>query len=879
MLDRIGQEYRPFLVGVVDRCRRAALWVVLAGLAVAGLSLGYSVNYLTLDTDPMNLLDPDLPFRQLSRSFDAAFPQLDDLIVVVVDQGSPEDRRDAVHELARLLGRQSSLVSSVYQPQQYDFFDRYGLLYFEVDELWRLDERLTEWEPFLGTLVHDPSLRGLFSMLTLALKEDPTPEQRKLLTNVFDVLSKTIDAHRLGKPHASSWKEALIEDLTDKSDPSYGFLLVKPKLDYSSLEAAVGPIEFLRQHGRDLEDRLGVRIRLTGSIPIEAEERELIAQGAGLAAGLSLGLVAIVLIVGFRSVWLVVAMVSTLVVGLLWTFGFVVAAIGSLNLITAAAPVLFIGLGVDFGIQFGMRYREEFAQVGEHEVALRRAVAGVGGAMTLAAVAAALSFFSFLPTSYQGFAELGLIAGGGMFIALFANVTFFPALLTLFPRVRVVVPANVSKDDAANPLVIRYRRVILGVLVPVMIGAIAVLPTLRFDFNPLHLRDLSSEGVSTFQELLGDPDTSPYRIDVLVDSLPDADALANRLKSVPEVDRVMTLSSFVPGEQDEKLAIIDELALVLDPVLTPQDPVEAPGEKEEVQAITDFRAILAVHASKNHLDDFNDNLKTLMHSIDNLLSGSHESPFFVHALRTRLIGDFPRWLDQLRELMSADRISLETLPDSLRNHYLSQDGKTRVEVFPARNVNDNEALRQFVDSVQQVAPHAGGSPVGILQGGRAIINACVQATILAIVASAALLLAVLRRSREVLLVLLPLVLTMILTVAVCLALGISLNLANVIASPLVLGLGIAFGIYLILRIRENRSLVQVVRSSTSQAVFFSALTTMASFGALSFSQHPGMASLGLLLVVTLTLAMVCALVVLPALIAELEQRGWWGVRE
>ena len=878
MLDRIGQGYRAFLVRVVDFCRRAALWVVLAGLAAAGLSLGYAVNYLTLDTDPMNLLDPDLPFREVSLDFDEAFPQLDGLIVVVVDQGSPERRRDAVHELARLLERQSSLISSVYQPQQDDFFDQYGLLYFDVDELWRLDERLTRWEPFLGTLAHDPSLRGLFSMLTQALEENPTPEQRALLAKVFDGLNEAIEAQRLGRPHVSSWRQTMLEDVTDRGDPLHGFLLVKPKLDYSSLEAAVGPIDFLRQRRGELEDRFGVRIRLTGPVPIEAEERETIAQGAGLTAGLSLGLVAVVLIVGLRSLRLVATMVATLVVGLLWTAGFVAAAIGSLNLITASAPVLFIGLGVDFGIQFGMRYREEFSRIGDHELALRRAAAGVGGALTLAAVAAALSFFSFLPTSYRGFAELGLIAGGGMFIALVANATFFPALLTLFPLTRAVVPASNVKGDSTTSTVpiLRYRRVILGALVPVVIGAIAVLPTFQFDFNPLHLRDPSSESVSTFQELLADPDTSPYIIQVLADGLPEADALANRLESVPEVDRVVTLVSFVPSAQEEKLAMIDELALVLDPILTPQDPVAAPSAAEEVQALTDFRTTLAVYEGKPWPGHLNDHLKTLRGSIETLFADSREPTDFVHDLRARLIGDFPAWLDRLRALMSADVISLETLPDSLKNHYLSQDGRTRVEIFPAHNVNDNQALRRFVARVQEVVPRASGSPVGILEGGRAIVTACVQATLLAIAASAALLFVVLRRYREVLFVLLPLVLTMILTVAACLALGVPLNLANVIAVPLVLGLGIAFGIYLVLRTREQGALVHVIRSSTSQAVLFSALTSMASFGALSFSRHPGMASLGLLLVVALTLALVCALVVLPALMAELEQRGWWA---
>ena len=876
----MGRGYQAFLIWLVDHCRRAAVWVVIGAFVTTGLSVVYTANHLTLDTDPIHLLDPDLPFRQLQRDFYATFPQLDDLILVVVDQGSAQRRRDAVHELATLLERQPSLFASVYQPQQDEFFDKYGLLYFDVDELWRLDERLAEWSPFLGTLVQDPSLRGLFSILTLALDEDPTPEQQQVLANAFALVSEAIDAQRLGRPSTSSWERTMLEDVTSKSDPSRGFLLAKARLDYSSLEAAGGPLEFLRRHGDGLEERLGVRIRLTGPVPIEAEERETIARGAGLAVGLSLGLVSFVLIVGFRSLRLVGAMLCTLVVGLLWTSVFVVAAVGSLNFISASVPVLFIGLGVDFGIQFGLRYREEFSQVGDHEAALRRAVAGVGGAMTLAAVAAALSFFSFLPTSYRGFAEMGLIAGVGMFIALLANLTVFPALLTVFPlsRSRVASHTKIAGGGVPdNPVlgsIIRYRWMILGVLVPVTCVAVLVAPRLQFDFNALHLRDPSTEGVSTFQELLADPDTSPYAIQVLADNLPAADALADGLRSLPEVDQVVTLSSFVPGDQDEKLAIIDEMALVLESVLIPQEGVEAPGEEEEVQAMKAFRAALRVHASRNWQGALDENLKPLMQAIDTLFHDSRGSTLFVRDLRTRLMGDFPKWLERLRGLLAPDEVTLETLPESLTSHYSAPDGRTRVEVFPTENVEENQALRRFVSSVQQRAPRAIGSPVSILEGGQTIIDACIQATILAIVVAALLLLVVLRRLGETLFVLLPLVLTLLFTVATCLALGIPLNLANVIALPLVLGLGIAFGIYLILRKREadSHSIVEVLRSSTSQAVLFSALTTMSSFGALGFSHHPGMASLGVLLVVVLILALVCALVILPALLSALEQR-------
>ncbi|MFB3115248.1 MAG: MMPL family transporter, partial [Nitrospirales bacterium] len=526
LLDRVAMVYQQFLVQLVDLCRRVAIWVVIGLLIITGFLLVYTVNNLTLDTNPLNLLDPDLPFRHLDQDFVSAFPELDNLIVVVIDQGTTDGVRDAVRQLAADLRGQPALFSSVYDPAQGEFFDTYGLLYLNTDELWNLDERLSKWEPFLGTLVHDPSLRGLFSMLTLALDEQPNADEQVLLGKVFNLLSESIEAQIAGTPNSSSWKEAMLDDVTKHGDPKRGFLLTKPRLDYSTMEGAGEPMEFIRQQSKGLKETFEVRVRMTGTIPIETEERETLSQGASLAAMMSISMVCIILFLGLRSIRLVGAMLATLIVGLIWTGAFAVFAIGSLNFISAAAPVLFIGLGIDFGIQFGMRYREAFDRLGAHDVALRQAAGGVGGALTLSAIAAALSFFSFLPTAYRGFAELGLIAGGGMFLALFANLTFFPALLTILPIPRS--QSQKSRDPSEKemrtqvPFVLRYRRPILFLMAPITLAAVAALPLLRFDFNPLHLRDPTTEGVSTFQELLEDPDTSPYVIQVVAQNLAEA---------------------------------------------------------------------------------------------------------------------------------------------------------------------------------------------------------------------------------------------------------------------------------------------------------------------------------------------------------------------
>ena len=877
--DRVAGCFQHVLVQLVDLCRRWAMWAVIGLLSLSGLLLVYTVKNLTLDTNPLNLLDPNLPFRQLDEDFISAFPQLDKLIIIVIDQADTDTVRDAFQLLSVAIKEQPSLFSFVYDPRQGEFFDTYGLLYLSPDELWKLDERLSKWEPFLGTLVHDPSLRGLFSMLTLALEEKPGADEQVVLAKVFKLLSEAIESQVAGKPNPSSWKEAMLDDVTKKGDPKRRFLLVKPHLDYSTLEGARGPIRFIRQQSKVLEERLGVRVRMTGSIPIETEERESLSQGASIAAMLSFSLVCIILLLGLRTFRLVGAMLVTLIMGLIWTGAFAVFAIGSLNFISASVPVLFIGLGVDFGIQFGMRYREAFDRLGVHDVALREAAGGVGGALTLAAIAAALSFFSFLPTAYRGFAELGLIAGGGMFLALLANVTFFPALLTVLPisknQQKKVLDSAIGESADQMPVVLRWRRLILLLTVFLTVAAMFVMPMLQFDFNPLHLRDPSTEGVATFQELLEDPGTSPYVIQIVTPNLMDANELAGDLKQLNVVDRVLTLSKFIPGDQEEKLDIIEEMSLVLDPILMPGDPLLPPSSAEETQAVQEFRQKLVAGNPPTWEPEFANSILALSEGFNRFEGQFHWTPESLAELRNRLIGNFPKWLDRLRKLMSTSEVRFENLPQGLRDHYLAKDGRARVEVFPIFNGNDNERLQQFVKGVQQVEPRAIGSPVAIVEGGQAIIDSCMQAVWVALLASTVLLFIVLRYPRDVLLVLLPLLLTMVLTVAASIVLHVPLNLANVVALPLVLGLGIAFGIYLVLRRREGKSIAQVLYSSTSKAVFFSALTTMASFGALGFSRHQGMASLGILLVLTLTLALFCALVVLPALIAELENRGWW----
>ena len=866
--------YKELMVWLVDISRRGAGWVVMGAILLSAVCLYYTATHLYLDTDTGKMLDPNLPYRQLDVEFERAFPQFNDLIVVVIESDTAERAEEVADEMATRLHETPTLYHSIYQPGKGPFFAQNGLLYLDIDDLWKVDERLTEAEPFLGTLSRDPSLRGLFSVLEQAFDEPLSSANQELLTKIFDGISDISDAQLEGHVSRPFWRKQLLDDAIEPKDLYRSFVLVKPRLDFTSLQVGGGGLTNIRHLASQLqtEGQHGVRIRLTGPVALSDDELGSIPQGAGLATLLSFCLVFFILFTGLRSGRLVGAILLTLILGLTWTAAFATLAIGHVNVISICFPVLFMGLGVDFGIQFGMRYREELEKGKSHTPALQDAAIGIGPSLTLAAVTAAISFFSFVPTGYQGLAELGLISGGGMFIALIANLTLLPALLSLFP---LKLSMKRERDGALwwlGSWMVGHKRITLSITLVTLLAACLLLPLAQFDFNPLHMSDPKLESVATFLDLLNDPETTPYTISVLTGNLKEAETLAVHLEQLEEVDKTVTLASFVPSEQDEKLAIIEEMNLVLQPITMPGDKIPPPTIEEQVQSLEAFQQEIT------HPDtiELGEQLLGSMQRLDQTLNRLKTTPGWpdltLQSLEERLLADLPKNLERIRDLLSAIRVTLEDLPEDVRDQYIASDGRARVEVFPNHNLSDNKDLRQFVRAVQTIAPQATDTPVALLEGGNVVVNACIQATIITLIGAIVILLAALSRIRDALLVLLPLVIAAVLTIASTVLFDVPLNLANIIAIPLLFGLGIAFGIYLMLRKRSGMDFDTLFHSSTPRAVLFSALTTMASFGTLAFTDHPGTASIGLLLTIALSAALVCTLVVLPAIVAELEER-------
>ena len=858
----------------VDLVRRLA-WPTLAGaILLTAVGGWYTAGHLEMNTDTQSLISQQLGYWRTFRVLEQAFPQLRDNLVIVVEGDSPDRAEDAANALLARLEQNDRLFKDIFFPTGDSFFRREGLLFLDTTELQDLSDRLAQAQPLLGTLAEDQSVRGLFEVLGEAAEGIELGEvDPGLLVRPLGMIADTVEGRLGGQPARLSWRD-LMTGLPDRPTDRRQIIELKPRVDYESFAPAHKAVKAVRAAAAalSLDPAHGVKLRITGGAAMDEDELKSVEQGVGLASAVSLVLVTVLVFLGLRSPRLVFATLATLLLSLVWTAAFAALAIGYLNLISVAFAVLFIGLAVDFSIQFGLRYKESVDQGADLAEALRNAAANTGIAVTLAAVCAAIGFFAFVPTSYVGLSQLGIIAGVGMFIGLFATLTLLPAMLCVMP----LGPSRRAAEDrngrAVGGFLERHARAVCWGALALGIVSLAALPYAHFDIDPINLKDPSSESVQAYLDMTKDSDTSPYAINIMAPNLTDADALAKRLDKLPEVDSTVTLSSFVPQDQEAKLALIDQMATFLTPVLEGRQQEAPPSDAARLRAAEELRQKLVELAASPKAGPVAEPARRLGELLGRYAAGPGRDPAAYRELEEALVGNLPGRLRGLFEAMKAEPVTLESLPASLKARYVAADGRARIEVFPAERLTNEDALRRFVDSVREIAPDATDTPVLLLEGGKVVVGAFEQAGAIALAAIGLLLVVVLRSFWDSLLVLLPLTLAAVLTVALVVVAGMSFNFANIIALPLLFSLGVAFGIYLVLRHRETHRVADLLRTSTPRAVLFSALTTMVSFSSLMVSSHRGTASMGYLLGICLTLALACTLVILPALLTWREQR-------
>jgi len=844
----------------------------LAFLLLGAFGASYFTRHVAISTDSKKLMSSSLPWRQQEVMLDAAFPERINRILAVIDAATPEAADNAAESLVTELAPRSDVIHTIERVGGGDFFERNGILFLSLDEVRRNTADLISAQPFLGTLAADPTLHGVMRTLSQSLegvrREKTTLEDlRPALAAIADALQSLAD----GRTAAFSWR-TLIAGRPAKPSELRRFVSIRPVLEFGDLQPGGKATTVIREaiSRLGLTPDKGVRARLTGSVVLADEEFDSIAEGAALNGAVTVLLVGVVLWLALKKARIILAVFVNLLVGLVLTAAVGLWMVGALNPISVAFAVLFVGLGVDFGIQFSVRYRSERYAGGDLDLALVATARGMAAPLVLAAASIATAFYSFLPTAYVGLSELGLIAGTGIIIAFVTTITLLPALLSVLNPAGEAEPIGYAALAPLDRFLHDQRKWVVGLTLAATILGLPLLAGLRFDFNPLNLRPQNSESMSTLLELMNDPDTTPNTIDVLRSNLAEALSTAERLRGLPEVSQVVTLQSFIPEDQETKLALIDDASFFFQNTLAPEqtDPESTPAA---TSAAIDALALELSEAARG-LDT---PAAVQARRLAGLLAAlAKAAPAQLDEAQRLLTAPLKTTLRQVRQLLTAEPVSIDSLPPTLKQLWVAADGRAVLQISPKGDANDNANLRRFVASVRTVVPDAAGTPISMIEAAMTMVTAFVEAGILSILAIALVLFVALRRWIDVALTLVPLLVAIVVTLEICVVIGLKLNFANIIALPLLLGVGVAFKIYYMVAWRSGET--NFLQSSLTRAIFFSACTTAIAFGSLWLSHHPGTSSMGKLMALSLLTTLAAAVIFQPALMATQQQSSHAG---
>src|SRR3981189_438557 len=446
----------------------------------------------SINTDIEGLISQDLAWRQRELELSKAFPR--NGVLVVVKATTPENAEQATNALAQALSKNPDLFPKVKQLDSGDFFERNGFLFESPADVRRTAEGLTRAQPLIAALAGDPSLRGVMTALSFTAEGVKAGQIRlEQLARPLSLADRTLSDVLSGKPATFSWQE-LLQGRPPTAKQLRHLIGVQPTLDFSELQPGRKAEDGIRRAAADLDlqDKLGATVNLTGEVPMNDDQFSVIRYSAVRATLTAVFGVFIVLLLAFRSWKSIAGVFFSLLVGLAASAALGLAIVSSFNLISISFFVLFVGLGVDFGIQFSVRHRAERHEHIDLYQALRWAARKAGDPLSLAGAAPAVGFFAFLPTSYRGLSELGLIAGCGMLIAFVCSITLVPAMLALLKPPGETAPVGFRRLAPLDDFLQRHRIAVIAGTFLVVLAGIPLLFHLQFDFHPVDLQSPNS---------------------------------------------------------------------------------------------------------------------------------------------------------------------------------------------------------------------------------------------------------------------------------------------------------------------------------------------------------------------------------------------------
>jgi len=880
-------------------CRRPLVTTAISLLlAVAGVT--YTLHTLSFRTSGRDLLPQNAGYIVRYNQYARDFGELEDIVIVIEARTFEAAKAYAarlVHEL-RVSPIKFPRVTYRVDPQR---FEGRQLLYLPTEQLKEVRDRIFDYQEFMESFAGDPSLARLVEGANAAMAsafvsnlfdlglEKGGGENTRFLQLVLDQISDRLDRPT---PYRSPWGTlfSLGERPADagyflSDDKSLLFALVEtPRSDKGSFTGDRYAIEVIRGVIAKLKpDFPNVQAGVTGGPVLSNDEMTAAFEDSSIATVIAFALTLLVMMLAFWRVGKPLLMLVVLAVTLAWSMGIIALTVGHLTIFSVMFISIVIGIGIDYGIYFLFRYEEEIFLGRNLKDALQLTAARTGPGMLIGALTAGFTFYVLMLTDFRGIQELGFIAGTAILMAWLGMITLFPALLMLVDRHHAERPRHQAPRAHAIermhvPVLDRitsYPKTVLTAAGIATVASLGAVPFVGFDYNLLNLQAKGTESVLWEKRILATTGRSGFNGLASATTLEELRKKQEAFEKLPSVSDVDSVLRVIPDNQQEKIGIVKTFAPIVAPVRVGRSsPVDIERLSRALGELERRLDIFATEAGDKLPKDLKDLRAKTAALLKTLKTADREvvEPALSH-LQSQLYRDFTSKFFDLQRNLNPRPVVLADVPEEIQRKFIGKRGNFLLQIHPRVDIWEREGARTFVRELRSVDPDVTGAPIITYEAIGYMERAYYQGTIYAFLVVGILSFLMIRRVKETLLALLPLVLALLWTIGLMRVFGIQFNMANVWGLPLIIGASAEFGLNVMVRYLEGRDHGgPLVARSTVMAVALSGVSTMVGFGSLMIARHQGIYSLGLLLTLGSACGLFASLAVLPVILRLITKR-------
>jgi len=646
---------------------------------------------------------------------------------------------------------------------------------------------------------------------------------------------------------------------------------------------------------RRLPDFPDVKAGIAGMIPLQKDEMEHTTKDMQFSSILAVVLVMVLFMLTFR-IWSTPILAGlNLVISILIAAGGLGLVLGRLNMMTSMFAVILIGLGIDYAIHIISVYGERRAVDTDAVNAMQETLVRAGPGIVTGALTTAAAFFALAISVTQGIKEMGIVLGIGIICAMATTIILLPAILvarervlarvtkkpTKQPHVEFKFLGEIGRKIAAHPVFF----LILAIVLTVVFFYQAI--TIKFDYNMLNLEPKGLATVELQDTIIEAFDLSPDFAMVTTSSIEESYEISEKLKEMPLVSMVENITDYIPPieQQQERMPGVEKIRKIVSRA-TKRTPISQANLNRLIDQLErlDMNIYeLSQLAFIGGQDKVDAKAKSIIgdpekddseSSVLNLVEKIKQDPQNTIVQLNRFQGYYqPILRNKIYRMANPALITLEDLPEHVRNQYVNEKGdKYLVTIYPKEQVWNYEALTRFDKQMESVSPKITGTPPIFLHLIRLIGRDGLLATILTVIIVVLLLWVDFRSLRLALLGVIPLITGGIWMLGIMKTFGVMLTMLNVMAIPMIVGIGIDDGVHVLHRyLFEGFRKTPVVLRSTGKAVLLTSLTTMAGFGSLMTASYRGWIGFGALLVTGVGACFLTTILFIPSIIGLLTR--------